>query len=311
MKKHLLFILGFWVLSGVQLNVQAANDKAFFWEVRSDKTTVYLMGSIHFADESFYPLRSEIEEAFKRSDYLVVELDISNTNQQVYHQILAEKGVYKNGTTIKDVISDETWRQLRQQLRQLKIDYETVKNYKPGILVLTLTTMQVMQMGFDPKLGLDAHFLTMASAGEPFDSASVKSALAGSEAEKPIIELETLEQQLNLFLDIPNGDLLLQESLYSLNESEQLMAEVVRLWKQGDEAGMNKLLFEDVMNEYPAFSKIYDSLIYQRNRQMTEKIETMLAKRETYFVVVGSGHMIGEKGIANVLKEKGYEVKRR
>lgn len=311
MKKRLRFvlrfILSFWVLSGIQPNVQAANDKAFFWEVRSGETTVYLMGSIHFADASFYPLRPEIEEAFDSSKYLVVELDTGKTNQGVYHRILAEKGIYKNGTTIKDVVSDKTWQQLRQQLRHLEIDYETVKSYKPGVLVLTLTAMQVMRMGFDPELGLDAYFLAMASP----DPEPVKSGPVNTAAKKTIIELETLEQQLDLFLDIPNGDLLLQESLYSLEESELLMTNVVRLWKQGDAAGMNKLLFEDAIKEYPAFSKIYDKLIYQRNQKMTEKIEAMLAKGETYFVVVGSGHMIGEKGIVNRLKEKGYDVKRR
>jgi len=37
------------------------------------------MGSIHFADKSFYPLRPVIEKAFQHSDALVVELDITKT----------------------------------------------------------------------------------------------------------------------------------------------------------------------------------------------------------------------------------------
>ena len=89
-----------------------------------------------------------------------------------------------------------------------------------------------------------------------------------------------------------------------------MMAEMVRYWKTGDKKKMNKLLFEDVLNEYPAFSAIYDSLIYQRNEQMVSKIEQMLMQQGNYFVVVGSGHLIGEKGIVNVLQEKGYDVKR-
>jgi len=291
MKKYYLLILFF-----VSATVHAENDRAFFWQVNSDRASVYLMGSIHFADKSFYPLRKEIEDVFKKSDTLVVELDINKIDHHAYNRLLVEKGIYKDGSTIKDTISEETWLQLEQRLEQLKISYHDIKSYKPGILVLTLTAMQVMQMGFDPGLGIDAHFLNKAASDVPA---------------KKIIELETLEQQVNLFLNIPNGNLLLKESLYSLDESELMMADMVRYWKTGDTEKMNKLLFEDVLNEYPAFTKIYDSLIYQRNQQMVSKIDDMLKQQGDYFVVVGSGHLIGEKGIVNALREKGYEVKRR
>jgi len=104
---------------------------------------------------------------------------------------------------------------------------------------------------------------------------------------------------------------LLKESLYSLDEAELLMAEMVRYWKSGDENKMNKLLFEDALNDYPAFSEIYDKLFYNRNASMTRKIEAMLNQPGNYFVVVGSGHLIGEKGIVNTLRKNGYDVERR
>ena len=89
-----------------------------------------------------------------------------------------------------------------------------------------------------------------------------------------------------------------------------MMADMVRYWKTGDKEKMNKMLFEDALNEYPAFSAIYDSLFYERNHQMVSKIDEMLKQQGSYFVVVGSGHLIGEKGIVNALKEKGYKIKR-
>lgn len=297
MKKWLTVVACLIVYFSVQINVQAADDKAFFWQVSSDKITVYLMGSIHFADGSFYPLRSEIEDAYQRSEFLVVELDVNKIDPDAYHRLLSQKGVYTDGTTIKDAISNETWLQLRQQLRNLNVSYDAVKNYKPGILVLTLSAAQVMQMGFEPELGIDMHFLTKAA-----------------QTEKQVIELETLEQQINLFLNVPDGDLLLKESLYSLDESELLMADMIRFWKQGSEAEMNKLLFEDALNDYPAFAEIYDRLLYHRNQQMTLKIEQMLkhkAETETsYFVVIGSGHLLGDSGVVHKLEEKGYKAKR-
>ena len=290
MKTILFFFLSLFVLTPIY----AENDKAFVWEVTAGSNTVYLMGSIHFADSSFYPLRKEIEQAFDRSSHLVVELDVNTIQPEEYKQILQEKGSYKNGKTIEGVLSEETWLQLRQRLKKLNVNYDAIKSYKPGILVLTLSAIQVVQMGFDPGLGIDVYFLQKAA----------------EQADKQIVELETLQQQLDLFIDIPDGELLLKESLYSLDESESVMSDMVRYWKRGDEKKMNKLLFEETVNEYPAFSKIYDSLFYERNRQMTIKIDEMLKQQGDYFVVVGSGHLIGEKGIVSSLKEKGYTVKR-
>jgi uncharacterized protein YbaP (TraB family) len=287
------------------IDAHAAEDKAFFWKVTSDissadrstsDATVYLMGSIHFADKSFYPLRAEIKQAYESSRSLAVELDVNKIDHETYNRILVERGVFDDGTTIKDVISEETWLQLRQRLNRLNVDYEAVKNYRPGIMVLTLSALQVMQMGFDPNFGIDVHFLDQASS---------------QDTSKEIIELETLEQQLDLFLNIPNGDLLLRETLYSLDESELMMSDMVRYWKQGDEKRMSKMLFEDALDDYPAFSDIYDSLFYDRNDAMREKVELMLAEKgATYFVVVGTGHLIGDRGIVNELRKKGYRVER-
>lgn len=291
----LLFIIGFLACS----YSYAENDKAFAWQVTSSEATVYLIGSMHYADKSFYPLRPAIEEVFNRSEYLVVELDINTVDHGLYMQMLSQDGIYKDDTTIQDVLSDETWLQLREHVKRLNIDYETIKKYKPGLLVLTLTAAQISQMGFDAGLGIDAYFLNRA----------VEKAHA-----KKIIALETLEQQLKLFLEMPDGELLLKESLRSLDEAEPLMLAMVDLWKRGDVKQMNKLLFEDALDEYPAFNKIYDSIFYRRNKAMVSKLDDMLknksASRASYFVVVGSGHLIGDKGIVNALKEKGYGVQR-
>jgi uncharacterized protein YbaP (TraB family) len=41
---------------------------------------------------------------------------------------------------------------------------------------------------------------------------------------------------------------------------------------------------------------------------MVSKIEDYLRTGETHFVVVGAGHLLGEKGIINLLRQKGYQI---
>lgn len=55
------------------------------------------------------------------------------------------------------------------------------------------------------------------------------------------------------------------------------------------------------------YSKI---IIDDRNKNMTDKIEQYLNGKDnkTYFVIAGCAHYIGDKGIINELKDKGYEV---
>lgn len=273
--------------------VQAFEDRALFWQVQSGNAMVFLLGSIHYADESFYPLRREIEQAFYSSDHLVVEINIDAAKAKTYRDLIRQKGSYTGDATIRDDISEETYRQLENRLRWLGMPVHMVDKQKPGILVLTLTAVHVMKMGFMPEMGIDAYFLRKAMRSN-----------------KNIIELETVEEQLDIFLNITDGDLFLRETLHSLNEAEMLMMDLTLCWKSGDEACLESILFEDALANYPSFVSIYDILFFRRNEDMAGDIKTFLDSQGTYFVVIGAGHLVGDKGIPNLLKKQGYQVRR-
>ena len=286
LKKLAIFLLSL-------TSVHAYNDRGLFWQVKSDNATVYLLGSIHYADESFYPLREEIERAFFSSDHLVVEINIDEQKAMRYRELIRQKGSYQGDRTIRDEISEETYRQLEYRLNRLGMPMHMVHKQKPGVLVLTLTAVQVMNMGLMPDLGIDAYFLRSAS-----------------KINKNIIELETVDEQLDVFLNITDGDLLLREALFSLNEADMLMMDMIFCWKKGDEACLEGILFEDALSSYPSFVSIYDILFFKRNEDMANDIKTFLGSEGTYFVVIGAGHLVGDKGIPKLLKKSGYKVRR-
>ena len=127
---------------------------------------------------------------------------------------------------------------------------------------------------------------------------------------KSVIELETVDEQLEVFLNITDGDLLLREALLSLHEAELLMMDMIYCWKRGDEACLEGLLFEDALTSYPSFVSIYDILFFRRNEDMADDIRAFLESKGQYFVVVGAGHLVGDKGIPSLLRKAGYEVRR-
>ena len=91
-----------------------------FWKVTGE-STVYLLGSIHAADESIYPLHDSIEEAFEFSGNLAVEADIINYefNETDKYLMMEMAYIYK-GASIKDYISEEAFEKYKTMYESLK-----------------------------------------------------------------------------------------------------------------------------------------------------------------------------------------------
>jgi len=61
--------------------------------------------------------------------------------------------------------------------------------------------------------------------------------------------------------------------------------------------------------ENPELLPFTRALLDNRNVGMAAKIEPFLkAKGSPLFVAVGSAHMVGDTGLVNLLKKKGFEV---
>src|SRR4051794_3330992 len=71
------------------------SGKRLFWHVTSEKGEIWLLGSIHVADESFYPLPKEIEQAYKKSNALAVEADIAKGDPAKLQELVMSKGMYE------------------------------------------------------------------------------------------------------------------------------------------------------------------------------------------------------------------------
>jgi uncharacterized protein YbaP (TraB family) len=41
---------------------------------------------------------------------------------------------------------------------------------------------------------------------------------------------------------------------------------------------------------------------------MASRIEDFLQRKESYFLIVGAGHLVGDRGIIEILSRKGYLI---
>jgi uncharacterized protein YbaP (TraB family) len=274
------------------LPVQAAEDRLPFWRVSTANGTLYLLGSIHLARAEFYPLRERIMQAFEASRTLVVEVDIAGARIMQLQQQTLLRGSYPPGQSIHDELSATTWTELERELAAVGLPAGVMESMRPGLVVSMLTSMHMMALGLRPELGIDRHFLDLAHSASP--------------AAKEIVELETIDQQLDLLFDFPDKNLLVLQTLAQLDGLEDLMAQLLDVWQRGDAPGMAKLLLEDELAHNPQFKPIYERLFDVRNIAMTGRLRELMQRGGQYFVVVGSGHLVGDQGIVALLQQQGY-----
>ncbi len=295
-KTFILFLAAVFLLNSAAFSAAGkGNVKGYFYEVKSKSATVYLLGSIHFADESFYPLPKHIMKAFKKAATLGVEADILNIDQQKLQETILAKALFTDGTLLSSVISDTVNIQLNTLCSELGVPPDTFKTMKPWFVSFSLSGLMAMSLGLKPELGIDIFFLSKAA-----------------EAGKKILELESLGYQIDLLsgLDMEKQVKFLEITMKEFKSSSDTMIKMKDVWKAGDEKGMEELL-ESELDDDEMLKEFNTELFEKRNIKMKEKIEDILQNgKGVYFVIVGAGHLIGNDGIVELLRTKNFKVKK-
>lgn len=274
-------------------NQPAKPEKLFMWKATSDTGEVYLLGSIHLVRENFYPLPAEITDAFQKSKALVVEIDPTKRSPSDTARLTATQGMYTDGTTIDQHLSEETRDAFGQYLQKGGIPISRFAAMKPWLVALGITVGEFMKNGYDPNIGVDRYFITRAHGQG-----------------KPVIELESPEFQLKLFSSLSPElqDKLLLSTLIEVKDLKTFATDLLSAWKKGDSVKLNELVTHG-LDDQPEWIPFYKKIAWDRNITMTRDIENFLKQPGPIFVVVGSLHYVGDKGIIRLLKDKGYKVK--
>ncbi len=279
--------------AGTERAVPVRGEKLFLWKATSETTQVYLLGSIHMAKKEIYPLAKEIEQAFERSKYLVVEVDQGKVDPGKIQQMVLERGMYKEGESLSTKLPKEKLKRVQDLVEKVGIPMEQADRLKPWLLALTASVMSLQKLGYDPKQGIDQHFLD-----------------AAKEKGKEVKELETVEFQLDLLSGFSDElqDLFVSATLEELNVLEKQMDQIFGAWKKGDAKEMEKITLTEGMAKKPEMAPFKVKMLDDRNVGMAKKVEEYLKTKDVYFVVMGSAHLVGEKGVVELLRKKGVKV---
>ena len=285
-----VFLILFLIISSFYAGDAAAqSQKTFMWKVRSKTAIVYMLGSVHFMKKEVYPLNNKIEDAFEKSSILAVEANINDAAKLDLQKLLTS-AFYPGDETLEKHVAKETYELLKKETAPLGMPVELIRKQKPWFLAMTLESIELMKLGFNPQYGIDNHFLKKAAG------------------KKKIMELESLDYQINLLSGFSDEEqeLFLLHTLKDLKILKQETGKLLQAWLTGDAKGIEAIASR--VNGDRRLVRIYEKLYYERNAAMTSKIEEFLKTKETYFVVIGAGHLVGNKGIIELLKRKGYLV---
>ncbi len=266
-----------------------AERKTFLWKAESETAVVYLLGSIHVAKEDFYPLDDAIETAFEASEKLILEIHMDEKTQMEAAQKFRAAALYTPGDSLDKHIS----RELREMLDHYLEDKHIPKIFyqlKPWFVSMMVTMGKLQELGFRPEFGIDRYFQNKA------------------EGDKLILSMETVNEQLSLFNSVSDSvqELMLRESLETAEKMDQMMKAVMEAWRRGDTERVEAILTASTRK--PEYGPLFQDFLVRRNRKMAKNIEDHLKGKSTCFAIAGALHLVGEKGIVRLLRDKGYLV---
>jgi len=266
-----------------------SQEKTSVWKVTSGTGTVYLLGSIHMLTENDFPLPPAMDKAFAEAEVVVFEVDPDSLQAPSIQTYVLRNAMCGEGETLASALGDSVYALAAERAESLGVDLGLLSGFKPWFVALTLTLVEMQKMGFDPMLGVEMQYAKKAK-----------------EEGKSIAALETAEYQIGLFAGLTEDqqkDFLLH-TLGQLSDIEKELAKILAAWKTGSLAELDKTLNKS-FDEYPA---IYETIVTQRNRNWIGWIDGFLESGKTHIVIVGVGHMPGEKGLLELLGKKGYRI---
>ncbi len=286
-KRFYIFYLFFFAAA---LSAQPVDEhKHTIWKVDTARNTVYLVGSIHLLKKDNYPLDPVYHQAFADAGHVVFEINPDSMAVPGVQFMMLAAAMCDSGKSLRSCVSDETWRSAEQKTKELGLDLDGLKQFKPWFVATTITAQALGRLGFQPQYGLDMYFAEKAK-----------------QAGKKTSGLESIASQLNIFTQMDENmqELLLQQTFEDLELIETELDKIIEAWEKGDADALETGLLTS-FTEYP---QVYQTVMVDRNQKWLEKIDRFLQHSGNYFIVVGTGHLLGEDGLVHRLKEKGHKV---
>ena len=284
--------------------------------------TLYLLGSIHTDVNNTYPIHKQLRDIILDADLVAFELDF-NDQEQIAE--FAAMQVYSDGTTLVDHISPELYQVTVEAAAMLGMDEQTVAQYKAWALASTFQSLATVdETTSSNAMAIDLYVNAKAgNAGIPIDAVETYAFQGGIfDGLSPEYQEAYLAGGLLMVLDVDTMDQETRDALAAVLGEDALepatqeaiqaqldqISAMMDTWKDRDPEEFDKVYGKDAILE--SDDELNSKLFIDRDPGMIQYAADYLSQEgsHTGLLVVGAGHMVGDTGIVQGLKDLGYTV---
>lgn len=289
--KRLTLVLGL-------LLVATAVHAQLLWKVTGNGLgrPSYILGTHHMAPSTMIDQIKGMNEAIAGCDIVVGEVEKDSLMSPEVQARMAQAMVAPLDSTLDKVLTPADYgiveKVFNKYFGTLGMKLKQVNNLKPSAISTQMQAMQAIKYfpNFDANSLIDVMVQTRAN-----------------EAGRPSVGLENVDEQINLLF---NGSIANQAKglVEACKQDEFFQVQSAALADAYLAQDLDKLLA--VMTDATMggdSEEEMEVLIYSRNRSWAEKLKVIMPERAC-LVCVGAGHLPGEQGLLQLLRNAGYTV---
>jgi uncharacterized protein YbaP (TraB family) len=281
------------VLAGVVAVTLAAAAPAAaapaLWVVKDEDSTIYLFGTVHALRPDTVWRSPAIDKALADAAELWVEVEADDA--AVMQPLVLKYGI-DTAIPLSGKVPADRLPALEAAAKGAGLTLAQMEPMRPWLAGLTLSVVPILKAGYDPQSGVESKLKTAAKA-----------------AGKPVRTLESPEQQIRFFADLPPAVEMefLDSALEEAGEGAAVLDEMVAVWAAGDVAGIERLMVDEMKTEFP---ELHAALLVDRNRDWAGQIDTLLDGKGVILIAVGAGHLAGADSVQARLAARGIQAER-
>lgn len=290
MKFFLWLTSMFWIGSSIAQSspglITNKDDNTLLWEVSGNGLAApsYLFGTFHLLCKEDIHFSNSVDQALKNSGKIYMELDLDDPGILLGGLMMMNM---KQGKKLKDLYTLEEYKRVEAFFKDsLNTGLGLFQHMKP---LLLMSMIYPKLMPCNSISGVEEELMNLAK-----------------EKDKEIRGLETMAFQASVFDSIPYETQAAEmlKTIDSTEKSRVYLDSMMVAYKNQDMKIMEALM----SNEDFGMEESQDVLLDSRNKNWVEQLKTIM-KNEPVFVAVGTGHLVGEKGLIALLRKEGYHVR--
>lgn len=260
------------------------------WTLQDEDTTIHIFGTIHLMNEGVNWNTPKIQEAFLASDSLILELAPDQFEDHLTIALLRKHGLFLTSQTLPGVLSVEAYRKVRSELQRIGYPVDSFNKMKPWVVSNFLAVEAAKNQGFLPELGVDRTLMEQAQT-----------------ANKEVMGLETADFQYSVFSDLPIETQVayLNDTLDQLEDLPVYFDALRDSWLAGDIEALDAQLNAG----WDEYLDLRIAILDERNKNWVVELKSLLQDYNgTLFMAVGTGHLVGENNVIELLENEGLVV---